>query len=226
MLAPHAPPPDAASPGGKQQKRGALSPSKSLSEGLVSTSGKTDLLLRFFGSSHFNEWIAVHYLWRARSEVRARPVRVAAGRPRTEHTTTGTPPQGVRDYLCNRMYSLDERLLEAHLGQLVTLAVTQPSPSLERLLGDLCRRSPRVACKVRLNPCPRRRLARLRLSSPRAGDTCARALRGAVAAGADQRSRTQVSWLLHALPAHGKADHVTAASSLVAKCDAARAHGA
>ena len=79
-----------------------------------------------------------------------RPRTNSSGR-HTLHTT-----QGVKDYLCNRMYSLDERLLEAHLGQLVTLAVTQPSPSLERLLGDLCRRSPRVACKVRHTPAPRR----------------------------------------------------------------------
>ena len=85
-----------------------------------------------------------------------------------DHTT-----QGVKDYLCNRMYSLDERLLEAHLGQLVTLAVTQPSPSLERLLGDLCRRSPRVACKVRHSP--RRALPpRLGEAGPRAAGSRSR----------------------------------------------------
>jgi hypothetical protein len=160
MLAPHAPQPDDASPGARHKRTGALSPSKSASNLLH---GKTDLLLRFFGSSHFNEWIAVHYLWRAKSEVRAGAAWVARGGPASvvPDSLKWSLRQGVRDYLCNRMYSLDERLLEAHLGQLVTLAVTQPSPSLDRLLVDLCRRSPRVACKVRhpaqgAAPAPRR----------------------------------------------------------------------
>ena len=84
MLAPHAPQPDATSPGARHKRTGALSPSKSASnlqedgKGLL---GKTDLLLRFFGSSHFNEWIAVHYLWRARSEARAGAAWVPRGGP-------------------------------------------------------------------------------------------------------------------------------------------------
>lgn len=35
----------------------------------VSTPGRTDLLLRFFHSEFFDEWIAVSYLWRTRAEV-------------------------------------------------------------------------------------------------------------------------------------------------------------
>jgi hypothetical protein len=33
--------------------------------------GKTDLLLRFFDSEFFDEWIAVSYLWRTKAEVRS-----------------------------------------------------------------------------------------------------------------------------------------------------------
>ena len=32
--------------------------------------GKTDLLLRFFDSEFFDEWIAISYLWRTKAEVR------------------------------------------------------------------------------------------------------------------------------------------------------------
>ena len=32
--------------------------------------GKTDLLLRFFDSEFFDEWIAVSYLWRTKAEAR------------------------------------------------------------------------------------------------------------------------------------------------------------
>lgn len=32
--------------------------------------GRTDLLLRFFHSEFFDEWIAVSYLWKTRAEVR------------------------------------------------------------------------------------------------------------------------------------------------------------
>ena len=31
--------------------------------------GRTDLLLRFFDSEFFDEWIAVSYLWRTKAEV-------------------------------------------------------------------------------------------------------------------------------------------------------------
>lgn len=56
--------------------------------------------------------------------------------------------QGVRDYLCNRMYSLNEERVEAYLSQLVALALQHPSPALARLCVDLCSRSARLACKV------------------------------------------------------------------------------
>ena len=35
------------------------------------TGGKTDLLLRFFDSEFFDEWIAVSYLWRTKAEARS-----------------------------------------------------------------------------------------------------------------------------------------------------------
>jgi len=56
--------------------------------------------------------------------------------------------QGVRDYLCNRMYSLNEERVEAYLSQLVAMALQNPSPALARLCVDLCARSARLACKV------------------------------------------------------------------------------
>jgi len=39
--------------------------------------GKTDLLLRLFDSDFFDEWIAVSYLWRSKTEV----LRARAPRP-------------------------------------------------------------------------------------------------------------------------------------------------
>jgi hypothetical protein len=70
MEVPHAALDSAASPQRPRQasERGALSPGKTRVP--LSSSGKTDLLLRFFGSTHFNAWIAVHYLHTAKSEVR------------------------------------------------------------------------------------------------------------------------------------------------------------
>jgi hypothetical protein len=57
--------------------------------------------------------------------------------------------QGVRDYLCNRMYTLNEDHVESYLSQIVALAILRPSPALERLLLDFCSRSVRLACKAR-----------------------------------------------------------------------------
>ena len=54
----------------------------------------------------------------------------------------------MRDYLCNRMYTLDEDRVESYLSQIVALAILRPSPALERLLLDFCSRSVRLACKV------------------------------------------------------------------------------
>lgn len=85
--------------------------------------GKTDLLLRFFNSSFFNEWIAVTYLWRTQSE-------------------------GVEDYLCNRLYTLPEDGLEKYLNQLCTIVARKGSERTQQVLVDLCGCSMRIACKV------------------------------------------------------------------------------
>lgn len=86
-------------------------------------SGKTDLLLRFFDSQFFDEWIALTYLFKSTSA-------------------------GVQDYLCNRLYSLSEAGIERYLLQLGQLVLTRPHTSLERVLIDLCARSLRLAVKV------------------------------------------------------------------------------
>ena len=86
--------------------------------------GRTDLLLRFFDSSFFNEWIALTYLWKSKSA-------------------------GVHDYLCNRLYALPPERLEPYLVELVRLATMWPGSSLERCIVDLCGRSLRVALKIR-----------------------------------------------------------------------------
>jgi len=85
--------------------------------------GKTDLLLRFFNSSFFNEWIAVTYLWRTQSE-------------------------GVEDYLCNRFYTLPENGVEKYLNQLCTIVARKGSERMQQVLVDLCGCSLRIACKV------------------------------------------------------------------------------
>ena len=56
---------------------------------------------------------------------------------------------GVHDYLCNRLYSLPPERLEPYLVELVRLATLWPGSSLERCVIDLCRRSLRIALKVR-----------------------------------------------------------------------------
>jgi len=85
--------------------------------------GRTDLLLRFFDSEFFDEWIALTYL----------------------HTS---PSTGVHDYICNRMYSMPETSLERYLLQLTTLVLSRPNSALERLLLDLCSVSLRIAVKT------------------------------------------------------------------------------
>jgi hypothetical protein len=122
--------------------------------------GKTDLLLRFFDSEFFDEWIAVSYLWRTKAEVCgrfalgnapcARRFCLCAVRRCSHAVLTRAPgAQGVRDYLCNRMYTLDEDRVENYLSQIVSLAILRPSPALDRLVVDLCSRSVRLACKAR-----------------------------------------------------------------------------
>ena len=126
-------------------KLGHEAASLAAAEHLV-TGGKTDLLLRFFDSEFFDEWIAVSYLWRTKAEARwAHPGCISA---KPLSLTSLRCAQGVRDYLCNRMYTLNEDRVESYLSQIVALAILRPSPALERLLLDFCSRSVRLACKA------------------------------------------------------------------------------
>ncbi|KAK9837506.1 hypothetical protein WJX81_007387 [Elliptochloris bilobata] len=86
--------------------------------------GKTDLLLKFFDSQHFDSWVALTYLYKS----------------------TSSP--GVTDYLCNRLYTLPEEQVEVYLSQLCQLIINRPHSPLERVLVDLCARSLRIAVKV------------------------------------------------------------------------------
>lgn len=85
--------------------------------------GKTDLLLRFFESSFFDEWIALLYLY--------------------QNTAAG-----VQDYLCNKLHELPQKGFERFLLQFVLLAVSRPGSALEKVLTDLCSKSFRIAVKV------------------------------------------------------------------------------
>ncbi|KAF2910048.1 phosphatidylinositol 4-kinase beta 1 [Oryza sativa Japonica Group] len=85
--------------------------------------GSSGWLVRFFDSAFFCEWIAVSYLYKH------------------DH-------QGVRDYLCNRMYTLPLPGLEAYLFQVCYMMVHKPSPSLDRFVIDTCSKSLRIALKV------------------------------------------------------------------------------
>ncbi|KAG0596247.1 hypothetical protein M758_UG236700 [Ceratodon purpureus] len=88
-----------------------------------SASGDSGWLIRFFDSEFFCEWIAVSYLYKH------------------EHG-------GVRDYLCNRMYTLPLLGVESYLFQLCYMLVHMPCPSLERYIIDMCGKSLRIAIKV------------------------------------------------------------------------------
>lgn len=88
-----------------------------------SASGDSGWLIRFFDSEFFCEWIAVSYLYKH------------------EHG-------GVRDYLCNRMYTLPLAGIESYLFQLCYMLVHMPCPSLERYIIDMCGKSLRIAIKV------------------------------------------------------------------------------
>ncbi|KAL0039390.1 hypothetical protein WJX79_005779 [Trebouxia sp. C0005] len=87
------------------------------------STGKTDLLLRFFDSQFFDEWIALTYLYKSNSP-------------------------GVQDYLCNRLYGLPEAGVERYLSQICQLVISRPFGSLERVLAALCASSLRIAVKV------------------------------------------------------------------------------
>lgn len=86
-------------------------------------SGENGWLIRFFDSAFFCEWIAVSYLYKH------------------EHS-------GVRDYLCNRMYTLPLAGLESYLFQICYMLVHKPSPSLDKFVIDTCSKSLRIALKV------------------------------------------------------------------------------
>ncbi|KAI4374205.1 hypothetical protein MLD38_012222 [Melastoma candidum] len=86
-------------------------------------SGETGWLIRFFNSAFFCEWIAVSYLYKH------------------DH-------QGVRDYLCNRMYTLPLSGIESYLFQICYMMVHKPSPSLDKFVIDICTKSLKIAMKV------------------------------------------------------------------------------
>eukprot|EP00250_Pteridium_aquilinum_P015981 c22872_g1_i3 orf=1049-4555(+) len=88
-----------------------------------SAMGENGWLIRFFDSSFFCEWIAVSYLFKH------------------DH-------QGVRDYLCNKMYTLPLSGIESYLFQLCFMMVYKSSAALEKFMMDGCSRSLKIALKV------------------------------------------------------------------------------
>ncbi|KAA8546999.1 hypothetical protein F0562_003428 [Nyssa sinensis] len=89
----------------------------------TSESGESGWLIRFFDSAFFCEWIAVCYLYKH------------------DHP-------GVRDYLCNRMYTLPLSGIESYLFQICYMLVHKPSPSLDKFVIDICSKSLQIALKV------------------------------------------------------------------------------
>ncbi|WMV53790.1 hypothetical protein MTR67_047175 [Solanum verrucosum] len=85
--------------------------------------GESGWLIRFFDSAFFCEWIAVSYLYKH------------------DHP-------GVRDYLCNRMYTLPLSGIESYLFQISYMMVHKPSPSLDKFVIDVCSKSLHIALKV------------------------------------------------------------------------------
>ncbi|XP_027191756.1 phosphatidylinositol 4-kinase beta 1-like isoform X3 [Cicer arietinum] len=90
---------------------------------LTSDSSENGWLIRFFDSAFFCEWIAVSYLYKH------------------DHA-------GVRDYLCNRMYTLPLQGLESYLFQICYMMIHKPSPSLDKFVIDMCSKSLKIALKV------------------------------------------------------------------------------
>ncbi|CAL1409273.1 unnamed protein product [Linum trigynum] len=90
---------------------------------LTSESSENGWLIRFFDSAFFCEWIAVSYLYKH------------------EHS-------GVRDYLCNRMYTLPLSGIESYLFQICYMMIHKPSPSLDKFVIDICSKSLMIALKV------------------------------------------------------------------------------
>lgn len=85
--------------------------------------GESGWLIRFFDSAFFCEWIAVSYLYKH------------------DHA-------GVRDYLCNRMYTLPLPGIESYLFQICYMLIYKPSPSLDKFVIDICSKSLKIALKV------------------------------------------------------------------------------
>ncbi|RWR92812.1 phosphatidylinositol 4-kinase beta 1 isoform X2 [Cinnamomum micranthum f. kanehirae] len=85
--------------------------------------GENGWLIRFFDSSFFCEWIAVSYLYKH------------------DHP-------GVRDYLCNRMYTLPLSGIESYLFQICYMLLHKPSPSLDKFVVDICTKSLQISLKV------------------------------------------------------------------------------
>lgn len=85
--------------------------------------GDNGWLIRFFDSAFFCEWIAISYLYKH------------------DH-------QGVRDFLCNRMYTLPLSGIENYLFQLCFMLLHKSSPALEKFMVDGCSKSLRIALKV------------------------------------------------------------------------------
>ncbi|XP_045824098.1 phosphatidylinositol 4-kinase beta 1-like [Trifolium pratense] len=90
---------------------------------LTSDSSENGWLIRFFDSSFFCEWIAVSYLYKH------------------DHA-------GVRDYLCNRMYTLPLQGIEGYFFQVCYMMIHKPSPSLDKFVIDVCAKSLKIALKV------------------------------------------------------------------------------
>ncbi|MED6192681.1 Phosphatidylinositol 4-kinase beta 1 [Stylosanthes scabra] len=90
---------------------------------LTSEISENGWLIRFFDSSFFCEWIAVSYLYKH------------------DHA-------GVRDYLCNRMYTLPLQGIESYLFQVCYMMIHKPSPSLDKFVIDICSKSLKIALKV------------------------------------------------------------------------------
>ncbi|CAL0330033.1 unnamed protein product [Lupinus luteus] len=90
---------------------------------LTSETSENGWLIRFFDSSFFCEWIAVSYLYKH------------------DHA-------GVRDYLCNRMYTLPLHGIESYLFQICYMMIHKPSPSLDKFVIDVCSKSLKIALKV------------------------------------------------------------------------------
>jgi len=90
---------------------------------LPSPESKAETLLRFFDSEHFDEWIAISYLWR-------------------------TTDESMIEQLCRRMLALPDSGVKRYLSQIIMLQIIRPSDALRQMIVDLCGRSLRLATKT------------------------------------------------------------------------------